>query len=44
LFFDGFPTKGRCASGAGHVAQRDGFVLRCRGILENDQVLVPVRE
>ena len=44
MFFDGFPNKGRCAAGGGHVAQGFNFVLRYRGNLENDVQLNPVDE
>ncbi len=27
MFYDGFPNKGRCAAGGGHVAQGFNFVL-----------------
>ena len=27
MFFDGFPNKGRCAAGGGHVAQGFNFIL-----------------
>ena len=42
MFYNGYPDKGRCAGGGGHVAQGYNFVLRYRGNLENDVQLNPV--
>ena len=44
MFFDGFPSKGRCAAGDGHQAAGFDFALRFVGNLEDDVELVPVDE